>query len=191
MKDVLWLQTMDTWAMEVFDFFFFLLIGLIGIEALLPTAWCFQWGFSLQYMGGGWANGKRTQWLGFLILRKIERTVEFVEGKRELEWKRLCVCSSGGRSMARGLAEARLPLSFSVSFTVSSLFIASLSSCFFLRVFIASLSILSPLYFYLCVIFNFNRFFIIIIYNKRILNGVVTLPNNTMYRFFKLYVSEF
>ena len=139
-------------------FFFFLLIGLIGIEALLPTAWCFQWGFSLQYIGGGWANGKRTQWLGFLILRKIERTVEFVEGKRELEWKRLCVCSSGGQSMARGSAEARLPLSFSVSFTESSLFIAS---------------------------------FFIIIYNKRILNGVVTLPNNTMYRFFKLYVSEF
>ena len=142
-------------------------------------------------MGGGWANGKRTQWLGFLILRKIERTVEFVKGKGELEWKRLCVCNSGGRSMARGSAEARSPLSFSVSFTVSSLFIASLSSCFFLRVFIASLSILSPLYFYLCVIFNFNRFFFIIIYNKRILNGVVTLPNNTMYRFFKLYVSEF
>ena len=109
-------------------------------------------------MGGGWANGKRTQWLGFFILRKIERTVEFVEGKRELEWKRLCVRSSGGRSMARGSAEARLPLSFSVSFTESSLFIAS---------------------------------FFIIIYNKRILNGVVTLPNNTMYRFFKLYVSEF
>ena len=113
-------------------------------------------------MGGGWADGKRTQWLGFLILRKIERMVEFVEGKRELEWKRLCVCSSGGRSMARGLAEARSPLSFSVSFTVSSLFIASLSSCFFLHVFIASLSILSLLYFYLCVIFNFNRFFLLL-----------------------------
>ena len=133
-------------------------------------------------MGGGWANGKRTQWLGFLILRKIERTVEFVEGKRELEWKRLCVCSSGGRSMARGSAEARLPLSFSVSFTMSSLFIASLSSCFFLRVFIASLSILSPLYFYLCVIFNFNRLFFVI-YNERILNSVVMLPNNVKYHF--------
>ena len=108
----------------------------------------------------GWrlADGKRTQWLGFLILRKTERTAEFVEGKGELEWKRLCVYSSSGRSMARGSAEARLPLSFSVSFTESSLFIAS---------------------------------FFIIIYNKRILNGVVTLPNNTMYRFFKLYVSEF
>ena len=77
----------------------------------------------------GWrlADGKRTQWLGFLILRKTERTAEFVEGKGELEWKRLCVYSSSGRSMARGLAEARSPLSFSVSFTVSSLFIASLS----------------------------------------------------------------
>ena len=130
------------------------------------------------------ADGKRTQWLGFLILRKTERTAEFVEGKGELEWKRLCVYSSSGRSMARGLAEARSPLSFSVSFTVSSLFIASLSSCFFLRVFMASLSISSSLYFYLCVIFNFNRLFFVI-YNERILNSVVTLPNNTMYRFLK------
>ena len=134
----------------------------------------------------GWrlADGKRTQWLGFLILRKTERMAEFVEGKRESERKRLCAYSSVGRSMARGLAEARSPLSFSVSFTVSSLFIASLSSCFFLRVFMASLSILSSLYFYLCVIFNFNRLFFVI-YNERILNSVVTLPNNTMYRFLK------
>ena len=150
---------MDTWAMEVFDFFFSLLIGLIGIDALLPTAWCFQWAFSRRYMSGGWADGKRTQWLGFFIWRKTERTAEFVEGKGKLEQKRLCVCSSGGRSMARGLAEARSPLSFSVSFNVSSLFIASLSSCFFLHVFVASLSILLLLYFYLCVIFNFNRLF--------------------------------
>ena len=52
-------------------------------------------------MSGGWANGKRTQWLGFLLLRKIERTTEFVEREGESERKRLCVCSSGGRSMAR------------------------------------------------------------------------------------------
>ena len=88
--------------------------------------------------GWGWADGKKTQWLGFLILRKIERTVEFVEGKGESERKRLCVYNSGGRSLARGLAEAGSPLSFSVSFTVSS---SPLSSCFFLRVSIASLSI--------------------------------------------------
>ena len=60
------------------------------------------------------------QWLGFLILRKTRRTAEFVEGKGESERKKLCVCSSGGRSMARGLAEARSPLSFSDSFTMSS-----------------------------------------------------------------------
>ena len=72
-------------------------------------------------MGEGWADGKRTQRLGFLILGKTERTTEFVEGKGELEWKRLCVCNSGGWSMAKGLAEAGSPLSFSVSFTVSSL----------------------------------------------------------------------
>ena len=60
------------------------------------------------------------QWLGFLILRKTERTAEFVEGKGESERKKLCVCSFGGRSMARGLAEAGSPLSFSDSFTVSS-----------------------------------------------------------------------
>ena len=35
-------------------------------------------------MGGGWADGKRTQWLGFLLLRKTYRTVEFVEGEGEL-----------------------------------------------------------------------------------------------------------
>ena len=52
-------------------------------------------------MGGGWADGKRTQWLGFLLLRKIERMAEFVEREGESEWKRLCVCSSGGRGMAR------------------------------------------------------------------------------------------
>ena len=52
-------------------------------------------------MGGGWADGKRTQRLGFLLLRKIERTVEFVEREGELERNRLCVCSSSGRSMAR------------------------------------------------------------------------------------------
>ena len=92
--------------------FFFLLIGLIRIEALLPTAWCFQWGFSRRYMGGGWVDGKRTQWLGFLILRKIERTAEFVKGKGESKQKRLCVCNSGGRSMVRGLVKARSLLSF-------------------------------------------------------------------------------
>ena len=151
---------MDTWAMEVFEFFFFFPINWVDWD------WCFtsnrlmfSVAFSRRYMSGGWANGKRTQWLGFLIWRKAERTAEFVKGKGELEQKRLCVCSSGGRSMARGLAEARSPLSFSVSFTVSSFFIASLSSCFFLHVFVASLSILSLLYFYLCVIFNFNRLF--------------------------------
>jgi len=78
-------------------------------------------GFSWRYIGGGWADGKRTQWLGFLILRNTKRTAEFVKGKGESERKRLCVCSSGDRSMVRGLAEAGLPLSFSVSFTVSSL----------------------------------------------------------------------
>ena len=71
-------------------------------------------------MGGGWANGKRTQWLGFLILRKTKRMAEFVEGKGESEQKTLCVCSSRGRSMARGLANAGSPLSFSISFAVSS-----------------------------------------------------------------------
>ena len=71
-------------------------------------------------MGGGWADGKRTQWLGVLILRKTERTAEFVEGKGESEWKKLDVYSSGGQSMARGLAEAGSSLSFSVSYTMSS-----------------------------------------------------------------------
>ena len=52
-------------------------------------------------MGGGWADGKRTQWLGFLLLRKTKRTAEFVEREEESERKRLCVCSFGGRSMAR------------------------------------------------------------------------------------------
>ena len=136
-------------------------------------------------MGGGWADGKRTQWLEFLILRKTERMAEFVEGKRESERKRLCAYSSVGRSMARGLVEARSPLSFFCFFhRVFTLHRLSLSSCFFLYVFIASLSISLPLYFYLCVTFNFNRLFFVI-YNERILNGVVTLPNNTMYRFLK------
>ena len=52
-------------------------------------------------MGGGSADRKRTQWLGFLLLRKTERTNEFVEREGELERKRLCVCSFGGWSMAR------------------------------------------------------------------------------------------
>ena len=56
-------------------------------------------------MSGGWANGKRTQWLGFLLLRKTERMAEFFEGEGGSEGKRLCVCSSGGWSMARGLME--------------------------------------------------------------------------------------
>ena len=71
-------------------------------------------------MGGGWADGKRSQWLGFLILRKTGRTAELVEGKGESERKRLCVCSFGGWSIARGLVETGSPFSFSVSFTVSS-----------------------------------------------------------------------
>ena len=95
-------------------------------------------GFFPAVYGWGWADGKKTQWVGFLILRKTKKTVEFVEGKGESERKRLCVYNFGGRSMARGLAEAGLPLSFSVSFTVSS---SPLSSHFFLRVSIASLSI--------------------------------------------------
>ena len=152
---------MHTWAMEVFEFFFFLLIELVGIEALLPTAWCFKWGFSRWFMGGVWASGKRTQWLGFLILRKTERMVEFVEGKGELERKRLCVCSSNGRSMARGLAKAELPLFFFCFF--HHVFIASLFSCFFLCVFIVSLSISSPLYFYLCVLLILTRYFLLFI----------------------------
>ncbi|KAM3688708.1 hypothetical protein ACJW31_10G171100 [Castanea mollissima] len=94
-------------------------------------------------MGGGWANGKRTQWLGFLILRKTKRTAEFVEGKGESEWKRLYVCSSSGQSMARRPAEAGSSLFFCFFHHV---FIASLFSSFFLRVFIAFLSISSPLY---------------------------------------------
>ena len=52
-----------------------------------------------------WADGKRTQWLGFLLLRKIDRTTEFFEGEGESERKILYVCSSGGWSMARGLVE--------------------------------------------------------------------------------------
>ena len=52
-------------------------------------------------MGGGWADGKRTQWLGFLLLRKTKRMVEFVEREEESKRKRLCVCSFDGRSMAR------------------------------------------------------------------------------------------
>ena len=52
-----------------------------------------------------WADGKRTQWLGFLLLRKIERTTEFFEGEGESERKILYVCSSGGWSMARGPVE--------------------------------------------------------------------------------------
>ena len=95
-------------------------------------------GFFPAVYGWGWVDGKKTQWLGFLILRKTERTTEFVKGKGESEWKRLCVYGSGGQSMAKGLAEVGSPLSFSVSFTVSS---SPLSSCFFLRVSIASLSI--------------------------------------------------
>ena len=110
----LWIH--GQWKFLIFSF---LLIGLVVNKALLPTAWCFKWGFSQRYMDGGWANGKRTQWLKFLILRKTERMAKFVKGKGESEWKRLCVCNSGDRSMVRGLAEARSPLSFSVSFTVS------------------------------------------------------------------------
>jgi len=52
--------------------------------------------------------------------KKDRETVEFVKGKGESEWKRLCVCSSGGRSMVRGLAKVGSPLSFFVTFTVSS-----------------------------------------------------------------------
>ena len=50
-------------------------------------------------MGGGSADRKRTQWLGFLLLIKTERTDEFVEREGESERKRLCVCSFGGWSM--------------------------------------------------------------------------------------------
>ena len=67
--------------MEVFDFFFF------------------------PFNQVDWADGKRTQWLGFLLLRKIDRTTEFFEGEGESERMILCVCSSGGWSMARGLVE--------------------------------------------------------------------------------------
>ena len=58
-------------------------------------------------MGGGWVDGKRTQWLGFLLLRKIERMTEFFEGEEGSERKRLCVSSSGARSMARGPMEEK------------------------------------------------------------------------------------
>ena len=56
-------------------------------------------------MGGGLVDRKRTQWLGFLLLIKTERTDEFVEREGESERKRLCVCSFGGWSMARGPVE--------------------------------------------------------------------------------------
>ena len=68
--------------MEVFDFFFFFPFNQVD-----------------------WADGKRTQWLGFLLLRKIDRTTEFFEGEGESERKILCVCSFGGWSMARGPVE--------------------------------------------------------------------------------------
>ena len=38
----------------------------------------------------------------------------------------------------------------------------------------------ASLYIYLCVLFNFNRWFFVI-YNEWILNGVVVLPNNVIY----------
>ena len=140
LKDVLWLKTMDTWATKVFYLFF--PVNQVDWDwGFTSNCLMFLVGFFLAIYGWRMADGKRTQWLGFLILRKTERTAEFVEGKGELERKRLCVYISSGRSMARGLAEARSPLSFSISFIVSSLFIASLSSCFFLRDFMASLSI--------------------------------------------------
>ena len=54
LKDILWLQTMDTWESEVFYFFFF---------PFNRVDW--DWGFtsnhlifSPQYMGGGWAMAK-------------------------------------------------------------------------------------------------------------------------------------
>ena len=45
-----------------------------------------------------------------------------------------------------------------------------------------SLDFRTSLYFYLCVLFNFNRWFFVI-YNERIFNGVVVLTNNVIYRF--------
>ena len=70
------------------------------------------------------------------------------------------------------------PLSSSLSF---STFISMSSS---------PLCISLPLYFYLCVLIHFNRL-LFVIYNESILNSVVILPNNIMYRFFKWNVSKF
>ena len=70
-----------------------------------------------------WADGKRTQWLGFLLLRKIERTIEFFEGEGESERKRLCVCSSGGWSTARGLVERQETLWLMITNFVLSFFV--------------------------------------------------------------------
>ena len=73
-------------------------------------------------MGEGSVDRKRTQWLGFLLLRKIERTVEFFKRDGESERKRLCVCSSGGWSMARGPVEAET-LWHSITNSVPSFFV--------------------------------------------------------------------
>ena len=70
-----------------------------------------------------WADGKRTQWLGFLLLRKIERTTEFFEGEGESGRKRLCVCNSGGWSMARGLVERQETLWLMITNFVLSFFV--------------------------------------------------------------------
>ena len=120
LKDILWLQTMDTWESEVFDFFFFffLLIGLIGIEALLPTTWFFP--------RSTWVEVG--QWLRFLLLRKTEKRIEFFKGEGELERKRLCVCSSGGWSMAREQTNAGNSMTY--DYKLCSLFLCIVSLCF-------------------------------------------------------------
>ena len=68
------------------------------------------------------------------------------------------------------------------------LFLSQCLHCLSLFLFLSScihrlsLDFSASLYFYLCVLFNFNRWFFVI-YNERILNGVVALPNNVIYRF--------
>ena len=81
--------------------------------------------------------------------------------------------------------------SFSISFSLSQIssflyFIASLFLCFYPCPNRLSISI--SMYFLILTGFFF---FFLVIYNERLLNGVVALLNHIIYHFFKSYMSKF
>ena len=128
MKDILWLQTTDTWAMEVFDFFFFpLLIGLIGIEAKIKFVIGLFGFFPAVY---GWRLGwwKENSMARVFAFKKDRENGWICRKRRRIGMEETVCLQFWWSGYGEGTAEAVSSLSY--DYKLCSLFLRTASLCF-------------------------------------------------------------